>query len=350
MLTYIHIPFCDSKCYYCSFNSYTNLHDRIAKYMQALKRQLLWDLERFNVEPNSLETLFIGGGTPSCVEVKYYEEVFKILKPYLRKNAEITTEANPNSATQEWLEGMQALGVNRVSFGVQSFNNKKLQELNRAHNANEAIKAVKNAHNLGIKNISLDIIYDFYSDSKELISNDLKQAFTLPINHISAYELTIEKATNFSKTPEVKKGSESLGYHLKELVTKQGFSQYEVSNYGTYRSLHNIGYWKHKEYLGIGAGAVGYKNQERYYPNTNIDNYIKEPTKIRTEKLTGQDIITEKIFLGLRSCVGVGQDILTKEQVKQANILLKEDKLSFKDGRYFNKEYFLSDEYALFIT
>ena len=350
MLTYIHIPFCDSKCYYCSFNSYTNLHDRIAKYMQALKRQLLWDLERFNVEPNSLETLFIGGGTPSCVEVKYYEEVFKILKPYLRKNAEITTEANPNSATQEWLEGMQALGVNRVSFGVQSFSNKKLQELNRAHNANEAIKAVKNAHNLGIKNISLDIIYDFYSDSKELISNDLKQAFTLPINHISAYELTIEKATNFSKTPEVKKGSESLGYHLKELVTKQGFSQYEVSNYGTYHSLHNIGYWKHKEYLGIGAGAVGYKNQERYYPNTNIDNYIKEPTKIRTEKLTSQDIITEKIFLGLRSCVGVGQDILTKEQVKQANILLKEDKLSFKDGRYFNKEYFLSDEYALFIT
>ena len=349
MLTYIHIPFCDSKCHYCSFNSYTNLHDRIAKYMQALKSQLIWDLERFKIEPNSLETLFIGGGTPSCVEPHYYKEVFKILKPYLVANAEITTEANPNSATKEWLEGMQALGVNRVSFGVQSFNNKKLQELNRAHNANEAIKAVENAHNIGIKNISLDIIYDFYSDTKELITSDLKQAFALPINHISAYELTIEKATNFSKTPEVKKGSESLGFHLQELVTKHGFSQYEVSNYGTYQSLHNIGYWQHKEYLGIGAGAVGYKNQERYYPNTNIDNYIKEPTKLRTEELTSQDILTEKIFLGLRSCVGVGQNILTKEQTKQANILVQEDKLSFKDGRYFNKEYFLSDEYALFI-
>ena len=349
MLIYIHIPFCDSKCHYCSFNSYTNLHDRIEKYMQALKSQLLFDLERFKIEPNSLETLFIGGGTPSCVEPKYYKEIIKILKPYLVPNAEITTEANPNSATKEWLEGMQALGINRVSFGVQSFNNKKLQELNRAHNAKEAIEAIENAHNIGIKNISLDIIYDFHSDTKELITSDLKQAFALPINHISAYELTIEKATNFSKTPEVKKGSESLGYHLKELVTKHGFKQYEVSNYGRYQSQHNIGYWQHKEYLGIGAGAVGYKNQERYYPNTNIDNYIKEPTKLRIEELTSQDIVTEKIFLGLRSCVGVKQNILTKEQVKQADILVQEDKLIFKYGRYFNKEYFLSDEYALFI-
>ena len=350
MLTYIHIPFCDSKCHYCSFNSYTNLHDRIEKYMQALKVQLLWDLERFNVDKNSLETLFIGGGTPSCVEPKYYEDIFKILEPYLVKNAEITTEANPNSASKEWLEDMKALGVNRISFGVQSFNNKKLQELNRAHNAKEAVEAIENAHNIGIKNISLDIIYDFYSDTKELITSDLKQAFALPINHISAYELTIEKATNFSKTPEVKKGSESLGYHLQELITKKGFNQYEVSNYGTYQSVHNIGYWQHKEYLGIGAGAVGYKNKERYYPNTNIDNYIKESIFVRTEELTEQDILTEKIFLGLRSCVGVKQNILTNKQIQQADILVQEDKLNFIDGKYFNKEYFLSDEYALFLT
>jgi len=349
MLTYIHIPFCDSKCHYCSFNSYTNLHDRIANYMKALKSQLLWDLERFKIKPNSLETLFIGGGTPSCVAPDYYKEIFEILKPYLIKNAEITTEANPNSATKDWLEGMQALGVNRVSFGVQSFNNKKLQELNRAHNAKEAIEAIENAHNIGIKNISLDIIYDFYSDTKELITNDLKQAFALPINHISAYELTIEKATNFSKTPEVKKGSESLGFHLQELVTKHGFKQYEVSNYGRYQSQHNIGYWQHKEYLGIGAGAVGYKNQERYYPNTNIDNYIKKPLKVRSEELSKEDILTEKIFLGLRSCVGVEQNILTKKQNRQADILVQENKLILKDSKYFNKEYFLSDEYALFI-
>jgi len=318
--------------------------------MKSLNNQLQHDLMRFNIAKKSLDTLFIGGGTPSTVEPKYYEDIFKTLMPYLKDNAEITSEANPNSATKEWLKGMKNLGVNRFSFGVQSFNDVKLKELNRAHNAIEAIKAVENAHLVGIKNISIDIIYDFYSDTKELLQKDIELAFKLPINHISSYELTIEKATEFSKRTEVKQNSESLGFFLQDLILKNGFKQYEVSNYGKYKSVHNLGYWQHKEYLGIGAGAVGYIDGKRYYPQTNVDNYIKNPNKIsKIETLTKDNILTEKIFLGLRSCIGIESKNLPLPMKERADILVNEQKLLLKDNIYYNTDYFLSDELALFI-
>ncbi len=315
--------------------------------MNALKRQLLWDLKRFNVK--KIETVFIGGGTPSCVKPKFYEEIFKTFLPYLEKNAEITAEANPNSASIEWLQDMKTLGVNRISFGVQSFNDKKLKALNRAHTAKEAVKAVENAEKTGIKNISIDIIYDFYLDSKDLLLKDVKTASVLPVNHLSAYELTIERGTLFNQTPNVKKESEEFGYFFRESVEAIGLKQYEVSNYGRYKSRHNLGYWQHKNYLGIGAGAVGFIDSFRYYPHTNIQKYIKEPLFAKKEKLTPNELLTEKIFLGLRSSVGVKKEILTPKMLQNARLLEKEGKLLCKNGTFYNKEYFLSDELALFI-
>jgi len=345
MLLYLHIPFCDSKCSYCSFNSFTNLEHLYKDYMEALYISLKEELQ--NVK--KLETIFIGGGTPSVIEPKYYEKIFNLLSPYIKDSIEITTEANPNSATKDWLKGMYNLGVNRVSFGVQSFNDKKLKILNRAHTKIDAIDAINNSFNIGFKNISLDIIYDLYIDTKELLVDDLKTAFNLPINHISCYELTIEKATPFSKQTGIKKESEELGFFIRDYIINRGFSQYEVSNYGTYHSRHNLGYWEHKNYLGVGAGAVGFIDNKRYYPHTNIEKFIKEPYFRRVENLTKDDILTEKIFLGFRSIVGVKQDILSKSMQKRASILLKEGKLELQNGIYFNKEYFLSDELALFI-
>ncbi len=317
--------------------------------MEALYSSLKEKIYKYNIKKNSISSLFIGGGTPSVVEANMYEAIFNFLKPYMAENIEITTEANPNSATKKWLEGMFSLGVNRVSFGVQSFNDKKLKELNRAHSSKDAILAVENAYNIGFKNISIDIIYDFYSDTKELILSDLKQAFKLPINHISSYELTIEKATEFTKRPEVKKNSENLGFILRDYILKRGFKQYEVSNYGAYQSSHNLGYWQHKEYLGIGAGAVGFIANKRLYPHTNIEKFIKEPYFVKEEILSSEDILTEKIFLGLRSIVGVEQNILPKKMQEKADILVNEKKLEFKNKHYYNKEFFLADELTLFI-
>ncbi|MDP2893973.1 MAG: radical SAM family heme chaperone HemW, partial [Sulfurimonas sp.] len=222
MLLYIHIPFCDSKCSYCAFNSYVDKFHLKEIYMEALCTQLQFEIKRFSVTPKSIESLFIGGGTPSTVSPKLYEKLFSMLDPYLAKNIEITSEANPNSATLEWLEGMFALGVNRISFGVQSFNKEKLRILNRAHNASQAEEAILNAQKVGYKNISLDLIYATLGDTKELLENDLLRAFSLPINHLSAYALTIEEGTPFESKPHMSKERLSLTSWLFKKIKKFG--------------------------------------------------------------------------------------------------------------------------------
>ncbi len=318
--------------------------------MIALQTQLKFELQRFNAKEKTIETLFIGGGTPSTVSPELYEPIFKLLKPYLREDIEITSEANPNSATLEWLGGMKKLGVNRISFGVQSFNEKKLKLLNRAHTPQMAIDAVKNASQLGYKNISLDLIYATLGDTKELLLHDITTAFTLPINHISAYALTIEEGTAFENKKEMSSEQLSLTNWIFETIKEHGFEQYEISNFGTYKSSHNLGYWLYKDYIGLGAGAVGKLDLKRYYPNVEIESYINNPLDIRVEELNEDDKKIEQIFLGLRSCVGVDKKILNAQELKRADILLSESKLSIKNDTLYNKNFLLADEIALFLT
>ena len=319
--------------------------------MQQLLVQLSFEMKRFNVSvTNKIETVFIGGGTPSTIDATLYKPLFEMIQPYLETDAEITIEANPNSASKEWLNGIFSLGVNRVSFGVQSFNEQKLKLLNRAHNKIQAIEAVKNAQKVGFKNISLDIIYGVSGDSQELLENDLKIAFRLPINHLSAYALTIEQNTPFQKQPQMAKEKLQTTQWFFDEIEKHDFEHYEISNFGSYHSKHNLGYWQYKEYMGVGSGAVGRFKDKRLYPTSNIENYIKNPLTIETEELTEEDMKIEKILLGLRCCVGVAKELLTQEEFLKANILHEEKKLTFKDGVFYNTEYLLADEIALFLT
>ena len=348
MLLYFHIPYCDSKCFYCAFNSYTDQNESKEIYMKALKTQLLYELELFGVKEKEIESLFIGGGTPSTVRADLYQPVFELLSPYLSKGAEITTEANPNSASKEWLEGMKALGVNRVSFGVQSFDDEKLKMLNRAHSSKDAVDAITRAKETGFENISLDLIYNWKKDSQTTLLRDINIAKALPIDHLSAYELTIEKGTVFAKSPNEAKDDEELARFITKKIESLGFKQYEISNFGK-PCRHNIGYWKLKDYMGVGAGAVGFKKNERYYPSVSIESYIKNPQKRRVERLNSDDLQTEKIFLGMRSIVGVEKSILDKDMLKRADILVNEGKIELRNDRYFNKDYFLADEITLYI-
>ncbi len=316
--------------------------------MKAILQQLDFELERFRTKAENIETFFIGGGTPSTVSPELYAPFFKKIAPYLAKDAEITTEANPNSATQKWLEGMRQLGVNRVSFGVQSFHEEKLRLLGRNHHAKEAIEAPFHAKEAGFENISIDLIYGTQIDTKELLAEDLKTAFTLPLNHLSAYSLTIEEGTKFLETPEVSQDDENLAYWFTKQIKKR-FLQYEISNFGTYQSRHNLGYWKYKDYIGIGSGAVGFLKEKRFYPSGSIEHYIENPLRIEEEQLTPEAIKSEKILLGLRSIVGVESKLLSDEEKTRAKYLIEEGKLNLQGSRFYNPNFFLSDEIALYL-
>ncbi len=349
MLLYLHIPFCDSKCHYCSFNSYVEKFHLKERYMQALHTQLKENLDRFGIQPYSIESLFIGGGTPSTIPAEYYAPLFETLQPYLCADAEMTAEANPNSATYSWLSNMQQLGMNRISFGVQSFHHEKLKRLGRAHSRDDALRALTEASELGFKHLSLDLIYATAFDTPTLLEADLAQAFALNIDHISAYALSIEEGTVFQQYPEVAKEQLEQTQWLFRTIEQHGFKQYEISNFGTYVSRHNLGYWKYRPYLGIGAGAVGRIANQRYYPHRDIDAYIQTPCFSTTETLYEHEMKREQVFLGLRSIVGLSEHLLSMSELQRAQLLVNENRLSHNDGIFYNNNYLLSDEIALFI-
>jgi oxygen-independent coproporphyrinogen III oxidase len=319
--------------------------------MLALNLQLKNELKKTN---RPLKSIFIGGGTPSSVEGNLYDEIFISLRNFIDKNTEITIEANPNSTTKEWLVYMKNLGVTRLSFGVQSFNNEKLKFLGRNHTKEMAIQSVELACETGFKDINIDIIYDTSIDTKELIDNDLAIIKTLPINHISAYSLTIEEGTKFFKKPNSKIENIKMAQYIFDSLKNFGFTQYEISNFSTTkdaRSKHNFGYWEKEDYLGVGAGAVGCIGNTRYYPQKDVQNYINNPLSYEeSEQLEDDDVRFERIFLGLRSLSGVPLYLFCKKELEKIEILKNENKIYILDETLFNCDFLLSDEIVLFIT
>jgi oxygen-independent coproporphyrinogen-3 oxidase len=320
--------------------------------MKALEKQLKFELEKNMGENQFLQTVFIGGGTPSTVKIEDYENIFKLINKYKTKDTEITTECNPNSASLKWLQGMKDYGVNRISFGVQSFDDNKLKKLNRAHNAKGAISAIQNASCIGFNRINCDIIYGVEGDSFDSLKDDFDTIFSLPINHISAYSLTLEEGTKFFNKSEIKIDDEELSYKIFNYLEENEFSQYEISNFSKTKddeSKHNFGYWQHKNYIGVGAGAVGCVNKIRYYPNKLIEKYISNPCEYEIEHLSDEDVIIEKVLLGLRCSNGFNINILDDNQKIKVKDLIENQKLIIKDDNIYNKNFLLADELALYI-
>jgi oxygen-independent coproporphyrinogen-3 oxidase len=320
--------------------------------MIALKKHLEYELKNQNI--SYFKSVFIGGGTPSCVDSKYYEPIFKLLNNYTDKNTEITTEANPNSATLIWQKSMFNMGVNRISFGVQSFDNKKLEFLARNHAKTHAIEAIQNANKIGFKHINCDIIYDTALDTKELIANDLQIISTLPIDHISAYSLTLEEGTKFFNKSNVKVEDENMARYIFDSLKDQGFDQYEISNFAKCndsRCKHNLGYWEYENYLGIGCGAVGCLENKRTYTLTDVQEYINKPIEYDViETLSNNDILVEKTLLGLRSSVGCELNNYDKNQLLKIDILIENKKIYTINNKFYSSDYMLADEIALYIV
>ena len=340
------MPFCESKCPYCAFGSSDDEFKKVSAYFKALCLDLNFQLKSQNVK--EISTIFFGGGTPSAVNAKLYDEIFSILAPLCTPEAEITFEANPNSANLAWLKHVKNLGANRISFGAQSFFEDKLKFLGRIHSREQIFKAVENAHAAGFKSINLDLIYDTKFDTKRRLLAEVENLKSLAITHLSAYSLTLEENTPFSGKKSYKKDSDTLAKFMIEQIQMAGFKQYEISNFGQI-CKHNLGYWQGKNYLGVGAFSVGFKDATRYYAKSSIDAYIAQPTHREREILSQSELTREHIFLGLRSIVGVEAGRLSEAQKKRANLLVENEKLLFKEGKFYNPNFLLSDEIALFI-
>jgi len=340
------VPFCESKCPYCAFGSSDDEFSKVGAYFKALCLDLNFQLKSQNVK--EISTIFFGGGTPSAVNAKLYDEIFSILAPLCTPKTEITLEANPNSANLSWLKHVKNLGANRISFGAQSFFEDKLKFLGRIHSREQIFKAVENAHAAGFKSINLDLIYDTKFDTKKRLLAEVENLKSLAITHLSAYSLTLEENTPFAGKKSYKKDSYTLAKFMIEQIQRTGFKQYEISNFGEI-CKHNLGYWQGKNYLSVGAFSVGFVGGTRYYAKSSIDAYIAQPTHREREILSQSELVREHIFLGLRSVVGVEAGRLNEAQKKRANLLVENEKLLFKEGKFYNPNFLLSDEIALFI-
>ncbi|MBE7709749.1 MAG: radical SAM family heme chaperone HemW [Cyanobacteria bacterium SIG32] len=330
---YIHIPFCKSKCKYCSFVSFPTLEKK-QEYLDALKKEI-----SHYYKNEQLRTLYFGGGTPSLLAVNEFEELLKLFN--INSDTEITVELNPETLTQEYLNGLKSIGINRISLGCQTFNDEILKLIGRRHNSQQVKNAINFAKTAGFKNISIDFIYGLPTQTLEDFANDLKQALQLEVQHISLYGLKIDEGCYFyNHIPDNLPNEDTQAdMYLKAIEFLSNFNHYEVSNFGK-PSQHNLNYWDNKNYYGFGVAAHGYIDNVRYSNTETIENYIQTPTKHAYEtELTKQEQLEEEIFLGLRKMSGLNIQDINKTynidfETKYANILKKYD------------EYFTKTEYG----
>ncbi len=318
---YIHIPFCLSKCFYCSFSSIPAAFDLYTPYITALKKELSELALKY--PKFTLKTLFLGGGTPTVLPVEQLTGIINYCREVFdeEKEAEISTEANPGTVDLEYLDILRAAGVNRISFGVQTFNNKELENLGRLHNGNEAVSVVNMAKCAGFNNISLDLMYGLPGQSVDSWSLSLKKALGIGIQHLSLYQLSVEPDTVFHHRKKKKElflpGEEDV-LKMDEVSTalcvKAGLQRYEVSNYATpgYECRHNMNYWFNNEYLAAGAAAVSYmggvrekrlRNPHQYIDCINTDSSVI----LDQECLSREESFRETVIMGLRLVEGVSR-------------------------------------------
>ncbi len=307
---YIHIPFCRKKCAYCAFTSFGAIN-----FINDYVKKLTTEIKHF-YKKQPLKTLYIGGGTPSLLDVKHFEKILSLFN--FAPNAEITVELNPESTDLKLLFALHNLGVNRLSIGVQTFDDNILKTIGRLHSAKKAKDTVFLAQDTGFENISIDLIYGLPGQNLKLWMEDLKGATALDVQHISLYGLKIEEGTLFYKKRPSHLQDDSIQddlqadmyeFAVKFLEEEQGFNLYEISNLAkgkNFQSRHNLNYWSEGEYYGFGISASGFSSNIRYQNTTNFKEYMENPLPPReTTELTEQERLEETIFLGFRKREGI---------------------------------------------
>ena len=323
---YIHIPFCKQKCLYCDFPSFSGKESLINSYVDSLIKEM-----QAKCSDYIIASLFIGGGTPSYLDKSNLKKLLnQINKLNFKQNAEKTIECNPGTLNEEKLEIIKNGGINRISFGLQSTDDKLLKEIGRIHNYNEFLENYKMARKIGFDNINIDLMYGLPNQTADSYLDSLREIIKLNPEHISAYSLIIEEGTKFYQLYQKDlldiptEDDERKMYNIgRKLLLENGYKHYEISNFArTGREcFHNKVYWKCKQYIGIGAFASSYMDSVRYKNTEGIEQYIYKinnniDTKIIEKINTGNDDIEEFMFMGLRMIEGISED----EFIKRFNI------------------------------
>ncbi len=308
---YIHIPFCIKKCKYCDFTSYSQCSQK-EEYLSALFNEM------HEYKGTDIDTVFIGGGTPSILSPKQIEELMRNVRKNfnLTSDCEISMEANPGTLDADKIRAMYDMGINRVSVGVQSFNDDELNAIGRIHNADMAYNNILQLRNAGFENINIDIMSALPFQSKQTLLNTLKKTVLLPITHISAYSLILEEGTPLKN--EYENGEFTLPsddedremYAITvDFLKKHGFGRYEISNFAKegYECKHNLKYWKCNEYIGLGVSAHSYIGNKRFSNTDNLQEYING-AKRDIIILQEHDKISEFMIMGFRTQKGVGEN------------------------------------------
>ena len=341
---YIHIPFCEHICTYCDFCKRFNYDFVINRYLNALESDI-----KDNYQGEKLKTIYIGGGTPSSLTINQLTKLMEIVRQLNKDNDyEFTFECNPENITEEKLILLKKNGVNRISMGVESTNDKLLKYLGRNHD----YKIVKDKVSLikkYITNINVDLIYALPNEKINDLKNDLENIVNLNVNHISTYSLEIHDNTvlGIGKTKSINEDLDSDMYNvICEYLKENGFKHYEISNFckNNSYSRHNMVYWHNEEYYGFGLGASGYLNSIRYDNTRSMVNYVYSRRCLNKEELTIQDKISYELILGFRLIDGINKKIFKEkygvELINQYNIreLIKQG-LLIEDNDYIKISY-----------
>ena len=373
---YVPLPFCKTRCVYCGFYSTTML-DMASSYLDALYTELELRKEYLCNHPEPIETVYIGGGTPSILGIHHLEKLITAIHSYCHHFCdsvgesglvkEFTVECNPEDISKDFVDALKAIGVNRISMGVQTFDDKRLRFLNRRHSALTAQKAIDTILNGGIDNLSVDLMYGFPNQTMQEWDTDILTLLRFPVKHVSAYMLHYEEDTLLWKMLQQNMVSElgdavcaQMYYQLKDRLEEGGFLQYEISNFSKehYQSRHNSSYWEGVPYIGIGAAAHSYNIESRQWNVDNLHSYMEALSQgnrlfFDTEPLTKKDRYNEMVMLRLRTVKGLSMQMLASEFgepfvsycTKQASKYLQSRHLELHDGmlRLTRKALVISD-------
>ncbi|MBS4194741.1 radical SAM family heme chaperone HemW [Lederbergia citri] len=315
---YIHIPFCEHICHYCDFNKVFLKGQPVDEYVQSLIKE--FEIVLNETPTQNLDTIFVGGGTPTSLNEQQLETLCKGIRKYLPfTEGEFTFEANPGDLSIDKLKILAEYGVNRISFGVQSFNNELLAKIGRTHRVEDVYSSLEKAMQCGFTNLSIDLIYALPGQTIDDFEATLKEALDLQLPHYSSYSLIVEPKTVFYNL--MRKGklilpSEDVEAEMYKMLMSQmetsGLNQYEISNFSKpgYESKHNLVYWNNEEYFGFGAGAHGYINDIRYSNAGPLKKYMQPISEGKRpifdqNKITKKEKMEEEMFLGLRKIKGV---------------------------------------------